>query len=240
MKIYKPAGFTRRGPRETNEDSLYPDPGKVSEDHPLFIVCDGVGGNPCGEMASELACREFASGFDNQRFMADEALNSVYQAFSAYVRNNARCSDMATTMVYLRLYEEQAEIGWIGDSRVYHIRDGRIRYQTRDHSMVNRLVEQGMLTEEEARHDHRRNIITRVIKEGDEPVEFDKHHISDIMPNDFIFLCSDGVLEHIDEEYIQHHFRADNAAESVVADILSTCEDVTLDNYTAYLIKIKE
>ena len=239
MKIYKPAGFTRRGARETNEDSLYPDPGKVTENHNLFIVCDGVGGNPCGKMASELACREFASGSGNHRFMADEALNSVYQAFSAYVKNYPGCSDMATTMVYLRLFETQAEIGWIGDSRVYHIRDGRIHYQTRDHSMVNRLIEQGMLTEEEARHDFRRNIITRVIMEGDEPVEFDKHHLNDIMPDDFIFLCSDGVLEHIDEEYIRHHFRADNTAESLAADILSTCEDATLDNYSAYLIKMR-
>ena len=79
------------------------------------------------------------------------------------VAKNPEYKGMATTLTYLHLSPEGAIIAWAGDSRVYHIRDGKILFKTEDHSLVNQLVQAGQITEEEAAHHPQKNVILRAV-----------------------------------------------------------------------------
>ena len=113
----------------------------------------------------------------------------------------------------MKLHTEGATIAHIGDSRVYHIRPGKvandteIRFQTRDHSLVNDLIKIGELTPEEAKHSRQKNIITRAMQPCMERrPKADLYHTQDIQPGDYFMLCSDGMLEQMDDENIRFIF----------------------------------
>lgn len=224
------------GKRPYNEDYLL-----VGVDSDFFMVCDGVGGSNKGEVASQKACEYFSEYLRNSLDFSmnnlEKALAQCENKFDDYTRQNPDAKGMATTLTLLKLFPNKAVIGHIGDSRVYHIRNGEILFQTIDHSFVNELVASGFLTPEEAKTHPKRNQITRAIQGSEYPTYIDVNEIESIEENDYFMLCSDGILEAVDEDFIRRNFLKENSLEQLKGRILEICREMSNDNFTAIIIK---
>ena len=246
IQIAPPCALHEIGKRTNNEDNLYPPPGRVTADDRLFLVCDGVGGSEKGEVASDIACKAIPAYFIKNRIAKSEA-QAIHDAVSfakteieEYLKVNPGSEGMATTLTLLHLHENGATIAHIGDSRVYHIRKGKILWKTRDHSYVNDLVKAGVITEEEAQSHPRRNVIMRALQGNDAGVKADIHTISEINQGDYFFLCSDGILESVDDTALTEILSTGNGDSAKMDHIASRCLENSNDNYTAYLIRIEQ
>ncbi len=227
------------GKRPYNEDFLFSD-----NDSNLFLVCDGVGGSNKGEIASRKACEYFSyylsSTSDFSVTGIEKTLVQCEKKFDEYMNQHPDTRGMATTLTLLKLFPEKAVVGHVGDSRVYHIRNGEILFQTIDHSFVNELVASGFLTPEEAKTHPKRNQITRAIVGTENSTYIDVSEIHSIETNDYFLLCSDGILEGIDDEFINDNFTDNNSLENIKEQILKNCREKSSDNFTAIVIKISK
>lgn len=229
------------GRKRNQEDYTWPAPGTSSS--PAFIVCDGVGGSDNGEVAS----RVIAQSVGNALLRADQPvsreyvfglLNTAKDELVAHARSNALNTDMATTFALLAVQDEKAFIAWCGDSRVYHIRNGRILFCTEDHSLVSALVKNGDITEEEARRHPGRNMILKAVKADGSPVEPDSHWIEDVREDDYFLLCTDGLLENITNKDLAYLLSDQNTSPEKTGDtIAQKCRGNTNDNYSMYLLQ---
>ena len=244
IQINKPVPVHGLGKRANNEDNLFPPPGAATVNDALFMVCDGVGGSEKGEVASDLACRSVSTYYQRHRItVSDDA--SVHNAIAfaqaeieRYRRDNPGSQGMATTLTFLHLHERGATVAHIGDSRVYHVRNGKVLWCTRDHSYVNDLVKAGVITEEQARTHPRRNVIMRALQGGEPDVQADIHHITDLAAGDYFFLCSDGILESLDENALLEILSAPTSDHARMEQVRKLCEQFSNDNFTAYLVPI--
>lgn len=231
--------FSQQGKRANNEDYVLcrPDVG-------IFVLCDGVGGANKGEVASQMVCHAMVNYFStsDKFFNEIEVVNALREAeknLSEYVIENPASEGMATTLTFLGLSKD-ALIAHVGDSRVYYIRDGEILYKTSDHSYVNELMASGFITEEAARVHPKKNIITRAVQGVEASTEPDFAIVKNLKKNDYFFLCSDGVLESIDDAFIQDNFKDNSSVDSIIQKIKELCLENSLDNNSAILIKITE
>lgn len=244
LRIGFPAAIHEVGARDNNEDSIWPTLGQASDQDRLFLVCDGVGGNKRGEVASQLAAEGFARFFDEQppkgplgEEYLQAGLKAVEAQISAFLQTHPASKGMATTLTLLHLNGQVATIAWIGDSKVYHFRAGAILYETEDHSLVNQFIREGIISPEEAATHPHRNVITRAIK-GEEPAEIDVHQIRDIQVGDIFLLCSDGITENWSSEDLATLTQAHPDPEAIRSAILTKSTGRTDDNFSAYLIQI--
>ena len=230
---YKYSSVTNIGlKRLDNEDSLgiY----KI-ENGILAIVCDGLGGNKAGDIASQLSVNtvyEFFK-FSNQNDYLERIKSSITEANNCILQKASTSSDfkgMATTIDVLFLLENIAYCGHVGDSRMYFLRNGKIKQLTKDHSLVQKLIDEGLLTINEAEHHPNKNIIMRAL--GDNSAfEIDLSKIIlNSSDNYLFFLCTDGVTSVV----------KDNELEEILAnydDIKKTLSDLIKkrgapDNFT--------
>lgn len=222
------------GKRNNNEDSY-----SFSKSN-FFIVCDGVGGAEKGEVASSIVVNEFSRVY-NESFDTEpeQALRFAEQKLSEHINNHPESMGMATTLTFSKVTNEGVLVAWVGDSRIYQFRGGKIIFQTTDHSWVNDALRVGMITAEEAVNHPKSNIITRAVQGEHKPVEIDVELISDLKDEDFIFQCSDGVLEAWNNEELETLFSSINDGDELLKSIESKCVDISRDNNTAILYQIK-
>lgn len=246
IKIFQPLAIHQVGKRENNEDSVYPLIGKATAKDKLFLVCDGVGGAAKGEVASQLATQSFAEFFiKNAVEVSDEtvinqALDFVQEQFDAYIGANPTAKGMACTLTLLHLHEGGASVAHAGDSRVYHIRNGKIQWQTEDHKMVMEMLKAGVLTPKQAANHPQSNVISRAIQgKIVKPIKADFKLIENIEPNDSFFMCTDGVLESISDDLLEDIIGNAESNEEKIKLIQQICEGQSSDNFSAYFIKIK-
>jgi protein phosphatase len=199
-----------------------------------------VGGNAYGEVAARLACTSIAEYFSQQptNIFSDAYFNAALQysiqQFKITTDKYPETKNMATTVALLALSETNAVIGWLGDSRVYHIRQGQILYVTEDHSLQNELAKKGADTTKVGRH-----IITKSLNATAKD-DFELHYINrnDIQLDDFFFLCTDGVLENMTDELLCRILHSERTFEEKCDMIFLVCDGKTKDNFTFILIKI--
>lgn len=245
-EIFQPLAIYQVGQRENNEDAVYPLFGKATVSDKLFLVCDGVGGAAKGEVASQLATQSFADFFKknavevSDETLVSQALDFVQDKFDAYIEANPTAKGMGCTLTLLHLHEGGASIAHAGDSRVYHIRNGKIQWQTEDHKMVTEMLKAGVLTPEQAANHPQSNIISRAIQgKIVKPVKADFKLIENIEPNDYFFMCTDGVLESISDDLLENIIGNAENDEEKIKLIQQICQGQSSDNFSAYLIKIK-
>ena len=200
--------------RDHNEDTLYVFSAMISGANPtlpfgVFIVADGMGGYEHGEIASNLATRIMADHLVQQLYMpyfdADpktqsaplqEMMHAAFSAANQEVIKNVPGG--GTTLTAAFLLGEQVTLTHVGDSRAYFIYpDGRMKVMTRDHSLVNRLIELGQITEKEAFVHPQRNVLYRAIGQT-EPLEPDISTYPIPRPG-FLMMCSDGLWGYVQE-----------------------------------------
>lgn len=237
--------------RPHQEDSIFPKNGELKDTDRLFILCDGMGGHDAGEVASATVCEAMSSSvlshndadsnFSNAMFQ--EALNAASDALDK--KDTGAVKKMGTTMTFLKLHEKGCTIAHMGDSRVYHIRQGadaestEIVSVTRDHSLVNDLIKAGELTEEEAKHSRQKNVITRALQPHMEVrPNAEVLNTVDVKPGDYFYLCSDGMLEEMDDDNIRYFFsEAAGTDEERVEKLRQSTKD-NKDNHSAIIVHI--
>jgi serine/threonine protein phosphatase PrpC len=242
--IQQPLGYSYQGGRSNNEDNIFPVAGEATVGQRWFMVCDGVGGAARGEIASHIAVEGFNDYFvQHQTEVATSdylqlALDSVQAQFDDYLTRHPEAHGMATTLTLLFFHEAGATVAHIGDSRVYHLRDGKVIWRTEDHSLVNQLMKAGVITREEAREHPQRNVIERAIQGGSKAVKPDVQILNDIRPGDYFFLCTDGVLERVSDELLENVLGSKESNEQKKQTLIDCCIGKTKDNFSAYLVQI--
>ncbi len=182
--------------RRDNEDSAF-------ARAPLFVVADGMGGAQAGEVASRIAIeafqRELSSEGSPEERLADRAQDANRQIYEISRSEHERAG-MGTTLTAVYLDETAIAVAHVGDSRAYLFRDGELSRLTRDHSLVEELLQRGKLTEEQAAEHPQRSIITRAL--GVDPqVDVDTWTYP-ARAGDVVLLCSDGLTSMITEQRI--------------------------------------
>ncbi|MFT4214420.1 MAG: protein phosphatase 2C domain-containing protein [Microbacterium sp.] len=185
--------------RSNNQDSGY-------AGSTLFVVADGMGGHAGGDVASSIAVhrlkdldRPYASTTDAERALQD-TIASTATVLIDTVAQRPELAGMGTTVSALIMVDDYAVIGHIGDSRIYLYRDGALTQITTDHTFVQRLVDSGRITLEEARYHPRRSVLMRVLGDMDPDPEVDTF-IMATQPGDRWLLCSDGLSGVVDDAH---------------------------------------
>lgn len=246
IEIYQPQAIWELGQRNNQEDSIFPAFGEATDDDRLFILCDGMGGHEHGEVASQTVCKAMSDtllSLSKQSFTDDDLLDALQTAYRQLdCLDNSHLRKMGTTLCLLYFHQGGLTAAHIGDSRIYHIRpkENRILYQSRDHSLVYDLYQAGEISYEEMRTSPQKNIITRAIQPGEESrVRPAIVHIADIQPGDYFYICSDGMLEQMDNDELCRLLSADGSDEKKRKQLVAATSD-NKDNHSAYLIHIKE
>ena len=180
------AGLTHRGRvRARNEDSILTDPSGV-----LWAVADGMGGYGHGDVASDLVIDSLAALTDD----ADPAAALIRHLALANDLVRARAAEvgqMGATVVAAIVQRAMAHVVWAGDCRAYLMRGGRLRLLTRDHSLVQDLIERGEITEAEAATHPESHVVTRAIG-GAPSLEAESVSVP-LLVGDRVLMCSDGL-----------------------------------------------
>ncbi|RAJ93091.1 protein phosphatase [Larkinella arboricola] len=252
ITINRPVAFSHIGQRTSNQDTVYPAVEGADDSSPLFLVCDGMGGADKGEVASQLLCREIGAYaetahfpvFDGEHLKA--ALEQAYAAYYAYLKQHPFVNRMGSTLALLQFHEQGATVAHLGDSRVYQVRGGKIIFQTKDHKQVNDMVEAGIITAVQAQTHPWRNRLSRavVVNAGEVPrpsavPEPELSVLTDVRAGDSFFMCTDGVLEQIDDYALEAIVSGPVPDQAKIASLLALCHDKTKDNYSGYLISVK-
>jgi serine/threonine protein phosphatase PrpC len=170
----------------------------------LFIVADGVGGHANGGLAAEIAISTYLRTLAEESDAVDprEALLRTTQAVSTEIQQ-AQASDgapgMASTVALVLLAGATAYIGHLGDSRVYLGRAGALSPLTRDHSVVQRMVDEGVISAEQSQSHPSSHVLTRCLGQADAELEVATTHISE---EDMLLLCSDGLWACLPHEVV--------------------------------------
>jgi protein phosphatase/serine/threonine-protein phosphatase Stp1 len=217
--------------RTHNEDALVDRP-----DLGLWAVADGVGGHARGDVAARMVVEALESIPPD--LPASEALAQVRQKIAAThealrVSQDESHEISASTVVVLIAREEHYACLWAGDSRGYLLRDGRLEQLTRDHSLVQELIDSGAITPDEADHHPSANVITRAVgSEGE--LDLDKVS-SRLLPGDRFLLCSDGLCKTVPEGML-----AELLATSLPSDRLidAALAHQARDNVTAVAVEV--
>ncbi|MFC3151751.1 PP2C family protein-serine/threonine phosphatase [Litoribrevibacter euphylliae] len=224
--------------RKVNEDACLELP-----EYGIWAVADGMGGHSAGDIASRWvldAVKAAVQGGAHKAITKELLVSTIEEANASLQRYSQQHLDgntAGTTVVVLFLQQSKFHLLWVGDSRGYLYRNERLKQTTRDHSQVTEMVEQGLLSEDEAEHHECANVITRAI--GVES-EVDVDVISgECQLNDVFLLCTDGLNKEIPDSEIQEYLRNSDVIESSMALLHSSLVSGARDNVTHIVIKIK-
>ncbi|MDO4846767.1 MAG: Stp1/IreP family PP2C-type Ser/Thr phosphatase [Clostridiaceae bacterium] len=192
--------------RSSNQDSYAA--GELPDGVAWAVVCDGMGGAAGGNVASSNAVKiisERITSAYRPKMSPNSIKNMLISAITAanisvfdMSRTNAELDGMGTTVVCSVVTNGVAHIAHAGDSRAYAISNNKVYQLTKDHSVVQELVERGQITENEAKNHPRKNIITRALGVDSElKIDYCEY---DMNENDILVLCTDGFTNFVDDE----------------------------------------
>lgn len=238
--------ISQTGEKEANEDAV-----KVFINKALstygFVLADGLGGHGNGDIASNFVVDCAGAMIENTDSMDGVFIDNCFETAQEMLMDEKELkgfNSIKTTMVMLLLADKTAQWGHIGDSRLYHFRDGKQLSRTIDHSVPQMLVLSGQIKEKEIRHHPDRSMLLRAM--GDEwlsqAYEIDERSIQ-VKKNDSFLLCSDGFWEWIEEKNIIKILKKDltafDALKEMEKEILNNGKGKGMDNYSAILVNIK-
>jgi serine/threonine-protein phosphatase Stp1 len=237
MQQCRSHAVTHPGTRRSHNEDMY----VARPDLGLWAVADGAGGHDAGEVASEMIATTLQSIPD--ALTAEEMLSQVRLRISATHAALHECAArkgegvlIASTVVVLIVRHGHFACLWAGDSRAYLLRGGMLQRISRDHSLVQELVDAGELDEAGAEGHPRANVITRAVGDSAETVELDKS-TGPVAAGDRFLLCSDGLTKVIGDAAIAGLLgagAAEDAAGNLLAEALARR---TTDNVTAVVVE---
>lgn len=222
---------SEKGKREINEDCIEFQSGK------FYIVCDGLGGNGNGQIASKLVVKTVKESLLRSKPIS-EAVEDAEKVLSSYKKKNPSTDYMATTIAVAEILESEILVSWAGDSRIYRFRDGKITFKTTDHTWIANAVKECVLSPLEALFHPRANELTKSIKDGSKPVKLEHVLIDDLQPNDYLLICSDGITESWIDTDLQELFTDNKTTDEIVEELEKNCKIFSDDNYSAIVFQI--
>ncbi len=232
--------------RDHNEDNVIICENKSNE--VLMAIADGMGGHKAGEVASLIAVTHLGQKFselttigsyDDTVAWIKETVCEINAKIYQHTLENPQSQGMGTTLVLSILTDDYLVFGNIGDSSGYIIRNGRLQKITQDHTLVSLLISTGELTDAEARHHPRKNVLMKALGSMTN-IDMDIFHVENEIEG--IFLCSDGLTNMLDEEQINKVLNEDTSLEDKLHKlILKSNNRGGTDNVSAaYLVKAGE
>lgn len=227
--------------REINQDAYLSD---FSGENPVFVLCDGMGGHLAGEVASGEAVKdivktigELTAEKDGDMFVKIlSAINHANSRVYSMSLSSSEYNGMGTTCDVCVISDNAAYIGHIGDSRVYIYSGEKLFQITKDHSLVEEMIDRGELTREEASVYGRRNYITRALG-TQEFVQADTY-LAAFRQNDIILMCSDGLTNMVPEIDIAYVLSSSLTLEEKAKRLIDLANgNGGTDNVTVVLIK---
>ena len=218
----------------------------VSSGYTVCVVCDGMGGAAGGKLASQLAVETFTAELERiltqdmtpeqLREASSYAVSKANEAIREAARKTAGYQSMGTTLVSAVSYDGGAVITNVGDSRAYHISKHNITRVTKDHSLVERMVDRGDITAEEARRHPSRNLITRALG-PDADAQCDGY-ICPMEAGEYLLLCTDGLVNTVTDQEMLHEVLHRASPEECLAHLLEISKaQGAPDNVTAVLMR---
>jgi serine/threonine protein phosphatase PrpC len=217
--------------RATNQDA-------VAADGHVFVVADGMGGHVGGEVASSVAIEAIEAAVARGA-RSDEALREANAAILERAREDPRLAGMGTTATLALIDRDgHVDLASVGDSRAYLLSHGELCQLTSDHTYVQELVDAGTITLEQALTHRARHVLTRVLGVMEE-VEPDRFEF-DLAPGDVLLLCSDGLVNEVDEETIAAILRANAPEEAVHGLVEAALAHGGSDNVSVVVVAARE
>ena len=219
--------------RQLNEDTYHGD-----SELGLWLVADGMGGHACGEVASALAREAIVREVRNGTALP-QAIRIADEEIIRASRHRNDSLPMGTTVVATRVQGNRFEVAWVGDSRAYLWRDGKLAQLSQDHSYVQDLIAQGSLTPEQARSHPHRNVVTQALGVTD-PAHLNVATMAgELLPGMQLLLCSDGLTEDVDDRDIAEAIGHQDCSAQECVDILvaAALDGGGSDNITAVLVR---
>jgi len=233
--------------RENNEDKFdFYEPDEeplLAARGSVYLVCDGMGGHNAGQIASELAAKQFLHAYYHLGGTAQEAArHAILQAHHYIAEMASKIPSrygMGTTLTALILKQDEGILAHVGDSRCYRLREGVFEQLSRDHTLVARLVEQGIITPEQARYHPQRNVIRQAVGVADpsEPLEPDIETFA-LQAGDLYLLCSDGLTDMVDDAEIEAILRDEPPTRAAWRLVDRALANGGRDNVTVVLVQI--
>lgn len=223
----------------------------------VVILADGMGGHNAGEVASGMAItmlktemeRRFAERdpsavvADGRPYAHDVLAEEIARANTAIfqaARSQPQYSGMGTTLVAAVFHDNRVTVAHVGDSRLYRMRNGEFTVVTKDHSLLQEQIDAGMLTPEQARVSHNKNLVTRAL--GVDPIVVPDVQTLDVLVGDIYLLCSDGLNDMVEDDEIGMRISMLAANMSLAATQLvqAANDNGGRDNVSVILVKVKQ
>lgn len=233
------------GEKKANEDAV-----KVFVNTPLsaygFVLADGLGGYGNGDIASNFVVDYAGAAIENTDSIEGDFIDECFDMAQKMLMEEKELNgytSIKTTMLLLLIDGNRAKWGHIGDSRIYHFREGKMLSRTIDHSVPQMLALSGQIKEREIRHHPDRSMLLRAMgDEWDVPAyEIDERSIK-LRKGDNLLLCSDGFWEWIEEKtmlkILKQELTAFDALAAMTKEVVNNGEGKGMDNYSAILINV--
>ena len=228
--------------RKENQDTY-----RIARNGDVCVVCDGMGGAAGGQIASTLAAETYVAELEKilkpdmtpeqLREASSYAVAMANQAVENRATEDAELSNMGTTLVSAIAYEGGAVITNIGDSRAYYITEAGITRITKDHSLVESMVDHGDITADEARHHPNRNLITRAL--GRDTNAACDGYIRPMEKGDYILLCTDGLVNTVTDQEMLFEIIHGQGEDTCLSRLMEIAKSQGApDNVTAVLMRM--
>jgi serine/threonine protein phosphatase PrpC len=223
---------SRQGPRQYNQDRLAY---SYSKDALLLVVADGMGGHRHGEIAAQLAVTTMTDAFQRlavpmlsspAKFLIDH-MQQIHDMIDQLTQERELVESPRTTIVAAVVQRGVLYCAHVGDSRLYHFRDGHLLYRTEDHSIVQSLYSKGIINKDDmSTHPYRHKVYSCL--GGDVPPKIDLSDRHELAEGDTILLCTDGVWGAVADEHIKRILNSPSIADGITK-LLDQAENASQD-----------
>lgn len=221
--------------RDANEDSLF-----NSDEQCFWVVADGMGGHQVGDVASQKIV-EALNNIDLSGSLADyvdkieDTLLEVNQQLLEHSEQYLQNQTMGSTVVGMMIKGNVGISMWVGDSRLYRVRNRQLQQLTRDHSQVEEMLRLGLITPEDAKNHPNRNVITRAV--GVEQELFVDMNVFSVQVGDTFMLCSDGLYNAVPSGMMKQALLEKDAEVCALQLMKTALENEADDNVSLIVVK---
>ena len=219
--------------RKNNEDSIY-----ANTEKGFFVIADGMGGHEFGEVASSMAVEKIRIELESKKTINSKTLKNAFKETNKLIFDTSSFERqqmiMGTTLTVLKIEKNKGYLGHVGDSRVYLIRNQEIIKLTEDHTYVEKLYQEGIITLKEYKNHPKKNILLKSLG-SDKPIEPQILEFK-ILDGDIIFSCSDGVYNLLKDEELINILLQKEGDERVQTISNLIVERGAIDNFSFIII----
>lgn len=226
--------FSNKGGRTSNQDFLFSK--SINSDCNLYMVVDGMGGYEFGDIASELVAENIYTYLSTVKEINEKEIQKAVNKSNLVIKQKSHDfgAKIGATLAGIIVVGNLAYLFWVGDVKIILIRNNEILFETRSHTLINQMIENGNLINNIDRYKH---VVTRSIsgKIKDGIIEC---YSSDLLKDDLMIIYSDGVSDILGSYQINHIFKSSDSVYEGLNKVEATCNIDAKDNFSMSIIQI--